>query len=300
VTLPLAGQQFAIASGRHSAVAVELGASLRTYELDGRAVLDGYAADAPVTSSRGMPLMPWPNRIEDGRYTFDGEEHQLPINRVDENTSIHGLTRWVPWQPLEHTRSRVVLGTTVFPQPGYPFTLALQVAYELSESGLMVETTARNAGERALPYGAGHHPYLAVPGERVDNALLQVSASRYIAFGNRTLPAGEYDVEGSPFDFRSPRRIGTLALALCYFDLGRDADGHVRVRVSGTTLWADATYTYLLVFSGNDLVDPAERRRGLAVEPMTCPPNAFRTGVGLIVLQPGQSVTSRWGIEPAA
>jgi aldose 1-epimerase len=300
MTLAPTGQQFAISSGRHSAVAVELGASLRTYEIDGSPVLDGYAADAPVTSSRGMPLLPWPNRIEDGRYTFDGEEHQLPINRVEENTAIHGLTRWVPWQALEHTASRVVLGTTMFPQPGYPFTLALSVTYELSDAGLTVETTARNAGKRALPFGAGHHPYLATPGSRVDAAVLTVPARRYIAFGKRTLPAGEHDVEASPFDFRSPRQIGPLTLAVCYFDLARDADGRVRVRVSGTTLWADATYAYMRVFSGDDLVDPAERRRGLAVEPMTCRPNAFRTGVGLIVLQPGQSVTCRWGIEPAS
>lgn len=168
----------------------------------------------------------------------------------------------------------------------------------MSAGGLAVATTARNVGNRPLPYGAGHHPYLAVPGGRVDDALLQVPARRAIVFGARTLPTGEVEVAGTPLDFRVPRLVGDLALSACYLDLCRDADGRARVRVGGTTLWADASYPYLLLFSGDDLPDPVVRRRGLAVEPMTCPPNAFRTGIGLIVLRPGESITTGWGIEP--
>jgi aldose 1-epimerase len=298
VSLAPSGRQFEIRHGPRRAVATELGAALRCYEVAGRAVLDGFAHDAPVTGSRGMPLLPWPNRIEDGRYVFGGEEHQLPINDPADGHAIHGLTRWVPWTAIEQTASRVELGTTLFPQPGYPFTLALSVAYGLTDGGLLVETTATNRGARTLPYGAGFHPYLSVAGGRVDDARVAVPASAYRPFGARWLPCEERDVTGTPFDLRDGPRVGDLELIACYSGLTRDADGRARVRVDDTTLWMDETLGFVLLFSGDTLPVPAERRRSLAVEPMTCPPNAFRSGVGVIVLEPGESTTIRWGLTP--
>jgi aldose 1-epimerase len=291
------GRQYRIAYDRQEAVAVELGAGLREYSVGQRRILDGYSADGTPTGSRGFPLLPWPNRIADGRYRFEGEEHQLPVNRVAENTAIHGLTRWIPWLALEHTSSRVVLGTTIFPQPGYPFTLTLRVSYELSAGGLMVETTARNDGRRGLPYGAGHHPYLAVPGAALDRATLRVPATHRLVTGPRGLPTGAVEgVQGTPYDFRQPRAVGGVRLDTCFLGLLRDGDGRARVLVEDTVLWVDERYAYLMLFTGDQLPDPAERRRSLAVEPMTCPPDAFRTGTDVIVIPPGGSVTTRWGL----
>ena len=294
---PPTGQQYRIAYDRHEAVAVELGAGLREYTVDGRPIIDGYPAAGTATGSRGLPLLPWPNRLGDGRYQFEGETHQLPINRAGEHTAIHGLTRSIPWRLLELTASRVALATTLFRQPGYPFTLSLRVSYELSAGGLTVETTARNDGERALPYGAGHHPYLAVTGRPLDEATLVVPATHRLLTDSRGLPTGSVEaVEGTPYDFRRPRSIGDGRLDTCYLGLIRDPDGRARVRVEETVLWIDEPYAYLMLFTGDTLPDPAERRRGLAVEPMTCPPDAFRTGTGVIVLPPGGAVTARWGL----
>jgi len=278
-------------------VAVELGAGLREYVVGGRRVIDGYAEDGTATGSRGLPLLPWPNRLGDGCFRFDGETHQLPINQIAEHTAIHGLTRWIPWCAIEHTTSRVVLATTIYPQPGYPFTLALRVSYELSAEGLTVETTAQNDGERALPYGAGHHPYLAVSGPSLDRATVAIPATHRLPTDSRGLPTGNPEaVEGTPYDFRRPRVIGDVRLDTCYLGLVRDDDGRARVHVDDTVLWVDERYAYLMLFTGDTLPDPSERRRGLAVEPMTCPPDAFRTGTSLIVLAPGSSVTTRWGL----
>jgi aldose 1-epimerase len=291
------GRQYRIAHDRQEAMAVELGAGLREYVVGGRHVLDGFAADGKATGSRGLPLLPWPNRIGNGRYRFEGEEHQLPINHVGENAAIHGLTRWIPWPAIKHTASRVVLETTIFPQPGYPFTLRLRVSYELSTEGLAVETTAWNDGGRALPYGAGHHPYLSSSGGLLDRAILAVPATHRLITCRRGLPTGEVaTVDGTPYDFRRPRMVGDVQLDTCYLGLIRDGDGRARVRVEDTVLWADEGYGYVMLFTGDTLPDPAERRRSLAVEPMTCPPDAFRTGTGLIVLPPGGTVTTRWGL----
>ena len=189
------------------------------------------------------------------------------------------------------------------PQPGYPYTLELAVEYELSGAGLRVETTATNAGTEPCPYGTGAHPYLTVGTATVDPVVLRVPARTVILADERALPVEHRAVEGTPYDFRAPRPIGATVLDSAYTDLDRDEDGLVRVELHdpgtgrGLTLWADETYGYLMVFSGDPLPDVA--RRSLAVEPMTCPANAFRSGEGLIRLEPGESFTSVWGIAPS-
>ncbi|MHB8618506.1 MAG: aldose epimerase family protein, partial [Chloroflexota bacterium] len=254
------GRHFRIGDGPRSAAVVELGAGLRQYWVGDREVLDGYAEAEPATGARGMPLLPWPNRVEDGRYTFEGQDLQLPINQVGEHNAIHGLTRWVPWAVVEKSPSRVAMATTIYPQPGYPFTLALRVAYEVSDEGLAVETTARNEGAVALPYGAGQHPYLAVAGGRVDRAGLTVPASARFPSDRRGLPQAEEAVAGTIYDFRASTPIGDLVLDDCYSQLQRDADGRARVRVDGTTLWVDDAYRFLMLFTGESLPNPAQRR----------------------------------------
>src|SRR5262249_5934673 len=152
------------------------------------------------------------------------------------------------------------------------------------------------------PYGAGQHPYLTVGTELVDTAQLRVPARRLLQTNRRQIPTGRLlKVAGSDWDFREFRPIGSLHLDTCYTELERGPDGLARVDLrddgSGValTLWMDAHYPYAMIFSGDTLA-PARRRKGLAVEPMTCPANAFRTGAHLPVLEPGRSFESRWGL----
>jgi hypothetical protein len=107
---------------------------------------DSFSIDESADGGRGQPLLPWPNRIVDGRYVFDGQTLQLPIEEVERNNAMHGLTRWQNWSILEHTSNQVRLGLTIHPRPGYPFTLGLEIAYSLGESGLIVQTVAHNRG----------------------------------------------------------------------------------------------------------------------------------------------------------
>ena len=292
------GRQLEIRHGEQRAVAVELGATLRAYDVGGRPVLAGFAEDEPVRGGRGAVLLPWPNRIEDGRYRFEGVEHQLPIDDVGDGNAIHGLVRWMGWATLAHEPAAVALRTTVFPRPGYPFTLDARVRYALGSDGLTVTTVVRNVGRGRAPVGLGHHPYLALGDEGVDGATLHVPARSWLQTGSRRLPGSAREVAGSPFDFRTPRRVGGAILSGTWFDLERDAAGRAWVGVDATRLWMDGAYRYVMVFSGEDLPDPSEHRRSLAVEPMTCPPNAFRTGTGLTVLEPGRELRASWGIVP--
>src|SRR6187549_2188718 len=170
------GEQIELVHGDQRAVVVEVGGGLRRYSAAGRELLDGYAADAQIPSGRGQVLIPWPNRLEDGAYEFDGRRHQLPINELPARNAIHGLVRWAAWRLGEREPSRVVLEHVRHPRPGYPFSLALAIEYALSDEGLSVTTTATNVGREACPFGSGMHPYLTVGTATIDSVVLTAPA----------------------------------------------------------------------------------------------------------------------------
>jgi aldose 1-epimerase len=289
------GVQHRITAGRSVAVITEVGATLRELRFADRAVVDGFAEDAICGGYRGVPLLPWPNRIEDGRYAFGGVEHQLPINRPTERNAIHGLSAWERWQLVTNSPAAVTLGLDLAPRPGYPFSLGLAIEYALGERGLSVTMRATNDGANALPVGAGHHPYL-LPRATLDAACLRVPARSYLVSGPRGLPGDEVDVTGTPFDLRAGVPIGGLPLDHCFGSLERGPDGRARVELDDLVVWMDPGFRWLQLYSG-DKLPTGERRRSLAIEPMTCPPNAFRTGRDVVVLRPGEELTLRWGVE---
>ena len=293
---PPSGEQIEIASGDQQAVLTEVGAGLRTYSAGSRDVLDGYAVGEMAPSGRGQLLIPWPNRIRDGVYRLDGREHRLLLNEPERGNAIHGLVRWSTWTVADRAADRVVLEHVLHAQPGYPFTLELRVEYALSDDGLSVRTTATNVGAESCPYGAGSHPYLAVAD--VDEAVLRLPAGTVLESDERGIPVGASPVDGE-LDFRAAHPVGRVRLDHCFTDLEREEDGLARVELDGTTLWVDESYPYLMVFTGDALPD-AERRRSIAVEPMTCAPNAFASGDGLVVLEPGEEHAAAWGITPHA
>jgi galactose mutarotase-like enzyme len=266
-------------------------------------LLDGYALGEMSSSGRGQLLIPWPNRIDDGRYEFRGETHQLPLDDVPERDAIHGLVRWATWTVAEREPQRVVMVHRLHPRPGYPFALDLSVEYLLSERGMQVQTSATNAGADAAPYGSGAHPYLSLGTEAVDSLLLRLPAQTVLHSDERGIPVDSSPVDGIECDFRSARPIGASRLDHAFTDLLRDTDGRARVTMhdpgSGSELglWMDESHSHLMVFTGDAL--PSVNRRSIAIEPMTCPPNAFRSGAHLAVLEPGETFTSRWGIEPS-
>jgi aldose 1-epimerase len=290
------GAQLEIGYGDQRAWVVEVGGGLRRYTAAGREVIDGYGGDDLCRSGRGQCLLPWPNRIRDGRYVFAGEERQLALTEPSKGNAIHGFVRFANWTVADRADDRVTMAHVLHPQPGYPHTLELTVAYSLDGGGLTVRTSAVNAGSSPCPFGAGSHPYLRAGGPTVDGAVLQAPGRTRLVADERGIPTGSLPVEGSEYDFRKPKAIGSLELDTAFADLDRDGDGRARVRLDETTLWLDEHYTHVMLFTGDPLPDVA--RRALAVEPMTCPPNAFASGEGVLVLEPGERFEARWGIDP--
>ncbi len=289
------GEQLEIAAAGYRAVITECGAGLRVLEHDGRHLVAGYPEDAPCSSGRGQLLLPWPNRICDGRYDFDGVRHQLPLTEVERGHASHGLTRWDAWTVGQHLGDSVTLAHRLMGRPGYPWTIDLTAIYAVSDRGLDVEMTATNRTDRRAPYAAGAHPYLSAGPGDLDTWELTLPAATVLETDDRLIPTVEVDVTGSELDFRTPRPIGDLVVDAAFGGIERDDDGWGEVRLRGphgdVVLRVDEHCGWFQVFTG-----PPGRRDGLAVEPMTAPPNAFATGRDLLVLEPEEPVTVRWQI----
>ncbi|HVI65891.1 MAG TPA: hypothetical protein VM910_25390, partial [Bradyrhizobium sp.] len=184
------GEQIEIAVEDQQAVVVEVGGGLRSYSAGGRELVDGYGADEMSSSGRGQVLIPWPNRLQDGCYEFDGRRHQLPLNEPEHHNAIHGLVRWAAWTTAEREPHRAVMEHVLNPQPGYPFSLRISIEYALTDSGLRVRTTARNVGTDPCPYGSGAHPYLTLGTATIDRLILRVPGRTVLRSDERGLPIG--------------------------------------------------------------------------------------------------------------
>jgi aldose 1-epimerase len=196
----------------------------------------------------------------------------------------------------------VTVATRLHPLQGWPFTLDVHITYSLGGAGLTVTTRATNVGDRACPFGAGQHPYLSAGDGFVDECTLQLrAATRILTDPERQLPIGAEPVAGTAYDFGVERRIGDVRIDDAFAGLDRDQDGRAQVtltRPDGARieLWGDQSYAVIQLYTGDTLA-PARRRRAVAAEPMTCPPNALQSGDHLIRLEPGESHVSRWGVR---
>jgi aldose 1-epimerase len=305
MTIPLTGTQYEIEAGRYRAAVTELGAGLRGLSFGATTLVTGYEADELPPHSAGQLLTPWPNRVDGGSYAFEGTDYHLALSEPAKGNAIHGLTRWASWTKVAHDRNEVTLRCAPHGQQGYPFAVEVDATYRLeAESGLHVTLTAANKGSRPAPWGAGAHPYLSAGTGPIDDWELELPADRWQPVSDRLIPAGPaQDVTGTEFDLRTARKLAGLRLDHAFTGLRRADDGLAWVRLSGpeltTAMWLDAANPWLQVFTG-DTLEPERRRAAVAVEPMTCPADAFSSGTDLIILQPRESVTVRWGIRAEA
>lgn len=300
------GEQYCIEYGPHRAHITEVGATLRSYCHDGVDVIDGFSVDQRAADGRGQVLAPWPNRLSGGAYRYGGRSCQAPINELSRQTAIHGLVRWLNWSVTSLDDESVTLSCALRPQPGYEWALDLEVGYTIGADGLTVNLRAVGSDRTRLPFGAGFHPYLTLGTTTVDRLQLTVPADCYLdlapaVHGTSALPV---PVQGTPLDFRTPRQVGAAVLDTAFGNLLRGSDGRATALLTdpadGRTvrLWVDEAYRYLMVYTADHVTDADRRRRAIAIEPMTCPPEALRTGTDLVELVDGEVWRGSWGVQP--
>ena len=302
---PLSGTQFVLEANGYTASIASIGASLRSLEYHGRNLVVPFDADQVRPFFRGAILAPWPNRVVDGRYTFDGIDQQLSITEPSRGHALHGLVSWLNFAAVKQTSDRLVLGATIEAQPGYPHQVTLEVDFTLDAGGLRTTVTAVNAGSHEAPFGVAPHPYLVAGEGRVNDWTLELPARTVLTVTpDRLIPLRVRDVNAgdlAAFDFRTPRPIEDTFIDHAFTDFDRDDEGKATIRVttnagSGVALSWDSECPWVQVHTA-DQPAPSIDRIGLAVEPMTCPPDAFNSGTNLHVLEPAGSTSASWTIR---
>lgn len=309
VPVPVSGTQFELSFGDYRASIASVGASLRALTFAGRDLVRGFGADELRPAYRGVLLAPWPNRVIDARYEWEGQTHQLAVSEPARGHALHGLVVWHDFAAIAVSETAVTLTTTIVPQAGYPHRVRVAVTYRLDADGLHTEVDAENLGPGIAPFGWGSHSYLVAPGDRVDQWHLDLPAATVQEVTpDRLIPTGLAPVAETGFDFRDPRQITTTEIDHAFTDLAfttvaGDTAEYTRVRLVdaagvGAEMTWDARCPWVQIHTA-DLPDAELSRRCLAVEPMTCPPGAFNDGTDVLALRPGQHSTGWWLIGAA-
>jgi aldose 1-epimerase len=288
-----------ISDSGYAAEISEIGGALHKLRFQGRDLVEPFNPDLPPVYA-GDLLAPWPNRIAGGKYSFEGTDYQLPINEIARNNSLHGLIAGLTWTVTSKSESSVTLSTILHAATYYPFEQAYVVTYSLSESGLTWTLAVENIGSTPAPYGASIHPYLiASPGGSVNDWSLTMPAREYMQVdADRLLPIAVRACSIENFEFDKERVINDIFIDHAFKVDINNPIHKIEVRAAnreGVWMGFDSESHWIQIHTA-DRDGGATSRKCLAVEPMTCPPDAFNSGIDLIVLKPGQKHQLSWFI----
>jgi len=299
---PLSGKQHTLMFADYAATFASVGASLRTLQYRGRDLVRPFPADDLRPGYSGAILAPWPNRVKGGSYDYNGLPRQLAINEPSLGHALHGLVAWSHFVCKGRTSSSLVFAASIEPQDGFPHRLDIEVEYCLSDDGLSTLVRTTHSGGSTAPFGISSHNYLVAGPGKVDDWTLRLPAQRVLLVDDSMMPTHERAVSNrSEFDFRQPRTLAHIRLDHAFTSLVPDADGCTHVTLQDVTgsgvkmSWRDRL-PWVQVHTG-DLINDPRSRTGLAVEPMSCPPNAFNSGRDLIHLIGGETHTAQWHIS---
>jgi aldose 1-epimerase len=302
------GEQFVLTRptphGTATAVITELAASIRSLQLGDVHITQPYAEESKTPSGCGIVLVPFPNRVEDGRWILNGDVQQLDITEPERNNAIHGLLRNTAYRLVERTESTVTLAATVYPQHGYPFFLDTTVTYALEDDGLTVTHGIHNLSSAAAPVGIGTHPFFQVGGADTEELTLTVHAATRFPVDLRLNVSPEIPVEGTKYDLRGGRKVSELDLDDAFGEVS-PVDSVVATLTApdgrSVSLWQDDNFPYVQVYTTRIFPKIGGGfTTGVAIEPMTAPADAFNSGQSLKWLEPDEQWDASWGVRYSA
>lgn len=290
---------FTLSRGEYRCGIHAQGASLVSLAFQGKEFIPEPPENGPFQAYHGSIIAPWPNRVRDGMYSFQGAQFELETNEESTGNALHGYSAGLDWDCLDSTTDSVTLGTTVGGTSGYPWQIQVKATYQLDNQGLNLRISASNLSSKDAPFGLAFHPYFLIPGAISSNLKLRTSAKTVvIPDEDRLLPLVEKRVERTPFDFREGRSADLAFLDHAFSEFEWDKNGYTsadvylessyRLRIS----W-DSTLSWLQLHRP---LDP-NKQPSLVVEPMTCPPDALNSGRDLVLLAPGDEIASHLNIR---
>lgn len=307
------GEVLELVSGRRRSLIARRGASLLRVQDDGLDLVQPVLADPDPALACGVTLAPWPNRVRGAHWRYQGRSLELAVTEPATGHALHGLVAATDFTVRDHTPEQVRLSTRIEGEPGYPFSLALEVIYTLSDGGLQVGQAVQNIGAEAAPVALGAHPYLCLGEEDVAGLELEVPARTTLLLGEDHLPRDRRDVRGTPYDLRRGRPVGQMPGHAVYTnftertDITAGAAGPAsrivhRLRGQNATLelWTEPRFRWLQVYRTTQFPGPEgtdEVGTAIAVEPMSAPPDALNSGVDLEWVEPRSRWRVAWGLR---
>lgn len=295
----------------HTAIVSPFGASLRRYFVTdaGREwnAIWGYQGATHKRGGQGDVLIPFPSRVRGGVYEFRGQKHALVKNDKDGPNAIHGFVRGQLFETKKLSPNEAVfcyeIDARKKPIAGYPFSIGVQITYSVGVDGLTTNFQITNSGATHAPVGVGFHPYFC--GDQGELADWQVTIPALDSIElEDLLPTGKIlPVEGTRFDFRAGRLIGNASYNGCLAHLERDKSGWATALVTSKnssrriSIRIDQAFDFVVIYTGDQISAPSARK-GFAIEPMTCAPDAFHHAAwGLRSLAPGESMSGSYVIK---
>jgi aldose 1-epimerase len=298
------GEQFRLTrstpNGLAEAVIVEVAASIREFRIGGVDLTEPYGEFSTPPFGDGIVLVPWPNRIEDGVWTLDGQRQQLDLTEPDKHNAIHGLLRHAPYAVVARSDDSITLGATVYPQHGYPFLLSTSVRHELTDDGMTVTHRIINESDQPAPVAIGTHPFFQIGDVQTDELTLTLHAGSRFPVDARLIPSAEIPVDGTDYDLRQGRKVADLSLDDAFGDV-KPIDQVTAVLTApdgrSVALWQDENFPYVQIFTTRIFPRGSGFVTAIAMEPMTAPADAFNSGQSLKWLNPGETWQAAWGIR---
>jgi aldose 1-epimerase len=279
----------------------EVAASLHSFTVDGVDLVQRYRHDAEPSRGAGIIMAPWPNRVENGRWLYDGKVQQLDITDTEFSNACHGLLRYAQYRLESRTDYEVTLSARIYPHPGYPFALDTSVRYRLTDDGLDVEHTFVNIGAQRAPVAVGSHGYFTIGGVKTTDLVLTLAAAQVYETDDRMIPTRAVGVSG-PRDLRAGRVVGELELDDCYTGLTRENERYsAELRASdgrAVTIWGDHNFDHFVICTTKAFLNEnGIFVDAIAIEPQTAAVNAFNNGIGVTWLEPSEAWRASWGVS---
>jgi len=292
------------ATGQGISIIADYGANINELVLvkegNNFSVIAGYATPEAMLEHRGARsdfLIPFPNRVKDGKYSFDGKEYLLPIN-PKHGHAIHGLLRDKKFilksrKAKEDSASVKLAYNYKHELEGYPFDFKAELKISLSKKGLVVETRVKNTGKQEMPFGCGWHPYLHLD-EKIDDSSLKLPSSTFLEVDERMIPTGS---KGTLDRFSRQRLIGKQEFDTCFALEEKKGKAKTilfsKEKKAKLIIWQETgsgKFNHLQVY-----IPPS--RDSIALEPMSCAGDAFNNKEGLVVLKPKENFKAKYRVR---
>lgn len=265
-------------------IAIDHGAAIHQLHLNNKTIIKEFDSKNCNEKFFSSILFPYVNRVDEGRFVFQENTYNLPLNDTKEQQAIHGLVYNKKFDliacDLFNEHAIVKLShSEAFTKEGLPFNYKIDLTYQINQTSLSLKVDVHNKGIKPFPFGLGWHPYFH--NETKENFTLKFKSNQKVEFNNQMIPISFRNIE-----------TNELIINKRFDDCYRLKKGEVTSNSGNYNLQltSSAKVNYLQIYT-------PKNTNSVAIEFMTSPPNSFNNKVDLNILAPKKHYSVTWSIK---